>query len=268
MLQIEAQKLTLGYGQKKVVNQVDFKVEQGEFISIIGPSGVGKSTLLMGLNGTTSILGGQLSILGNDLNRISNSALKQLRARIGVIFQGYNLVARMSVLDNIASGMLQRKPLLSAMIKHYNNEEYEEIYEYIKVVGLEREALSRCDQLSGGQRQRVAIARAVAQKPEIILADEPISSLDPLSARRVMGTLKNANQNYGITVVSNLHQLEYAREYCTRVIGMQGGRIIFDDAPAHLNPKIINEIYGGGSQQLPTQARETTYLPVAAMAQA
>lgn len=268
MLQIEARKLTLGYGHKEVVNQVDFKVKRGEFISIIGPSGVGKSTLLMGLNGTTSLLGGQLSILGADLNNISNGALKQLRARIGVIFQGYNLVARMSVLDNIASGMLQRKPLFAAMIKHYSGGEYEEIYEYMKVVGLEQEALSRCDRLSGGQRQRVAIARAVAQKPEIILADEPISSLDPISARRVMDTLRSANQNYGITVVSNLHQLDYAREYCTRIIGMQGGRIIFDGAPAHLNPKIINEIYGGSYQPLAPEPRQKNYLPVAAMAQA
>ncbi|MDT8421957.1 MAG: phosphonate ABC transporter ATP-binding protein [Desulfuromonadales bacterium] len=268
MLQIEAQKLTLGYGHKKVVNQVDFKVKCGEFISIIGPSGVGKSTLLMGLNGTTSILGGQLSILGEDLNRISNGALQKLRARIGVIFQGYNLVARMSVLDNIASGMLQRKPLFAAMIKHYSSGEYEEIYEYMKVVGLEQEALSRCDRLSGGQRQRVAIARAVAQKPEIILADEPISSLDPVSARGVMDTLRSANQNYGITVVSNLHQLDYAREYCTRVIGMRDGRIVFDDAPEYINPKIINEVYGDRCQHLPKGTIKKTYLPVAAMAQA
>lgn len=266
MVQIDAQKLTLGYGHKEVVSQVEFKVKQGEFISIIGPSGVGKSTLLMGLNGTTSILGGQLSILGEDLNGISSTVLKQLRARIGVIFQSYNLVARMSVLDNIASGMLQRKPFLAAMIKHYSSEEYEEIYEYMKVVGLEQEALSRCDRLSGGQRQRVAIARAVAQKPEIILADEPISSLDPISARRVMDNLRSANQSYGITVVSNLHQLDYAREYCSRVIGMQGGRIVFDDVPENLNREIINEIYGGGYQHLPQATTEKIYLPVAAMA--
>ena len=267
-MQIQAQQLVLGYGRKEVVKQVDFHVNKGEFISIIGPSGVGKSTLLMGLNGTTAILGGQISVLGENLATISNAALKQLRARIGVIFQSYNLVARMSVLDNIASGMLQRKALLPALIKLYRREEYEEIFEYMKVVGIEHEALSRCDRLSGGQRQRVAIARAVAQKPEVILADEPISSLDPISARRVMDTLKSANQRYGITVVSNLHQLDYAREYCTRVIGMHAGRIIFDGAPADLHRETIDEIYRGAQVQPDGPTRQKSFLPAAAMAQA
>ena len=267
-MQIEARNLTLGYGRKEVVKQVDFAVRKGEFISIIGPSGVGKSTLLMGLNATTAILGGRLSVLGEDLGRIGMSDLKQLRSRIGVIFQSYNLVARMSVLDNIASGMLQRKGLMPSLLKYYRRDEYEEIYEYMKVVGIEHEALSRCDRLSGGQRQRVAIARAVAQKPEIILADEPISSLDPISARRVMDTLKSANHRYGITVVSNLHQLDYAREYCCRVIGMHGGRIIFDGPPSELCPATIDEIYRGGQQEPAAQPQSSGYLPKAAMAQA
>ena len=267
-MQIEARNLTLGYGMKQVVKQVDLQIKQGEFISIIGPSGVGKSTLLMGLNATTSILGGQLTVLGEDLGHITTGALKRLRARIGVIFQSYNLVARMSVLDNIASGMLQRKALFPALIKLYSRAEYEEIFEYMKVVGIEHEALSRCDRLSGGQRQRVAIARAVAQKPEVILADEPISSLDPISARRVMDTLRGANRRYGITVVANLHQLDYAREYCSRIIGMHGGRIIFDGPPAELGRDIIDEIYRGNQQSADERPSQNGYLPAAAMAQA
>jgi phosphonate transport system ATP-binding protein len=243
MGQIHAEGLTLGYGRKEVVRNVDLSIRKGEFLSIIGPSGVGKSTLLMGINATTSILGGSLKVLGNDVASIRNGELKKLRSRIGVIFQGFNLVSRLSVLDNIASGMLHRKPLLSALFKHYNDQQYEEIYEYMKVVGIEDEALSRCDRLSGGQKQRVAIARAIAQHPEVILADEPISSLDPVSARTVLETLRNANEKYGITVVANLHQLDYAREFCNRVIGMNGGRIVYDGPPAQLCQATINQIY-------------------------
>ncbi len=268
MVHIDARNLTLGYDRKEVVKNVDLRIDRGEFISIIGPSGVGKSTLLMGINATTAILGGRLDVLGRELADISTRALKQLRARIGVIFQGYNLVARMSVLDNVASGMLHRKPLLSTLFKYYTRAQYDEIYEYMKVVGIEQEALSRCDRLSGGQKQRVAIARAVAQQPEIILADEPISSLDPVSARRVMDTLKSANQRYGITVVANLHQLDYAREYCSRVIGMQGGKIVFDGVPAQLCPDTVEAIYRGGqAHESPIRTVED-FLPAAAVAQA
>jgi phosphonate transport system ATP-binding protein len=240
---IQAENLTLGYSSKKVIQGIDLNIQKGEFLSIIGPSGVGKSTLLMGFNATTSILGGHLNILGTNLGTIRYKELKVLRAKIGVIFQGFNLVSRLSVLDNIASGMLHRKPLLSSIIRHYSRQEYEEIYEYMKVVGIEQEALSRCDRLSGGQKQRVAIARAIAQRPEIILADEPISSLDPVSARSVLETLKNANEKYGITVVSNLHQLDYAREFCSRVIGLNGGRIVYDGPPAQLSPATVSQIY-------------------------
>lgn len=240
---ITAENLTLGYSHKKIVQGIDLCIKKGEFLSIIGPSGVGKSTFLMGLNATTTIIDGRLRVLGTNLGTIRHHELKALRARIGVIFQGFNLVGRLSVFDNIASGMLHRKHLLPSLFKHYSSEQYDEIYEYMKVVGIEQEALSRCDRLSGGQKQRVAIARAIAQRPEIILADEPISSLDPVSARRVMETLRQANEKYGITVVSNLHQLDYAREFCSRVIGLNGGRVVYDGPPDGLCAATVAQIY-------------------------
>jgi len=268
MEQIRADKLTLGYGRKAVVKTVDLSINKGEFLSIIGPSGVGKSTLLMGINATTSILGGSLNVLGQEVTSIRTGDLKALRSKIGVIFQGFNLVSRLSVLDNIASGMLHRKPLLSAIFKHYTEQQYEEIYEYMKVVGIEEEALNRCDRLSGGQKQRVAIARAIAQHPEIILADEPISSLDPVSARSVLETLRNANEKYGITVIANLHQLEYAREFCSRVIGMNGGSIVYDGPPERLCQSTIDRIYSSHArlEQQNTGSFHFPFSPAAAAA--
>lgn len=243
MSQIRATQLSLGYGRSTVVQDIDLEIRKGEFVSIIGPSGAGKSTLLMALNATVAIHGGQLEVLDEDISSIAISHLKKLRSRIGVIFQCCNLVPRLSVLDNVASGMLQRKSTLASLVKLYTKEQYDEIYQYLKTFGIEEQALQRCDRLSGGQKQRVAIARAAAQQPEIILADEPISSLDPVSARRVMETLQNTNDQYGITVIANLHQLEYAREFSQRMIGIKDGHIVFDGAPDQLTQTEIEEIY-------------------------
>lgn len=243
MSQINAKQLSLGYGKNRVVHSIDLKIKKGEFVSIIGPSGAGKSTLLMSLNATTSVLGGHLEVLGENVSEIGTTQLKNLRKRIGVIFQCCNLVPRLSVFDNIASGMLQRKSTLAALIKYYNKQQYDEVYQYLKTFGIEEQALNRCDRLSGGQKQRVAIARATAQQPEIILADEPISSLDPVSARKVMETLKNANEKYGITVISNLHQLDYAREFSQRMIGIKDGRIVFDGTQDSLTQADVQQIY-------------------------
>lgn len=243
MEQIRAERLTLGYGRNEVVRRLDLSIRRGEFVSIIGPSGAGKTTLLMGINATGSILGGKLTVLGKELGTIRQNDLKELRSRIGVVFQGFNLVARQSVLDNVAGGMLRRMSLLAALCKYYSYRQYGEIYEYLRMVGMEGEALSRCDRLSGGQKQRVAIARALAQLPEILLADEPVSSLDPPGARNVLEIMRNANRTYGITVIVNLHQLDYAREFCHRVIGMNGGAVVYDGPPDRLCRAALNAIY-------------------------
>jgi phosphonate transport system ATP-binding protein len=270
MVQIETRALALGYGKRVVLPDVNLRIRKGEFISIIGPSGAGKSTLLMSLNAGVSIFGGELHVLDKPVHRIANASLKELRARIGIIFQGFNLVKRLTVVDNIASGMLGRMYLLPTMIKYYTSRQYDRIWEYMRIVGIEDAALQRCDQLSGGQMQRVAIARAMAQEPEIILADEPISSLDPVSARRVMDTLKAINEKYRITIISNLHQLDYARDYCTRILGMRNGEIVFDGSPAALTDDIVREIYNGSDEEAGDEANERgfvcrPFVPEAAM---
>jgi len=230
------------------LKQVNLCIQKGEFIAVIGPSGVGKSTLLMAINASTAIFQGELFVLGEAVHKISGQSLKRLRSRIGVIFQGYNLVKRLSVLDNVASGMLRQVSLFPAILKHYSANQYRRIYECMKIVRLEREALKRCDRLSGGQMQRVAIARALAQEPEIILADEPVSSLGPVSAKKVMETLRAVNRDYGISIVSNLHQLNYAKEYCSRVIGLHNGKIVFDGSPDLVTQRVVDHIYQGEQQ--------------------
>ncbi len=245
MKTIKAVKVKLGYGNKVVLTDIDLEVSGGEFISIIGPSGVGKTTLLMAINGNVKIFDGEMSVLNHNLRTIGNTDLKSIRARIGVIFQGYHLVKRLNVLDNVAGGMLRKMNSLQAAIKYYRHDQYELIYGYMRAVRLENEALQRCDRLSGGQMQRVAIARALAQEPEIILADEPISSLDPISATGVMDTLARINKEYGLTVIANLHQLEYARRYSRRIIGMNKGRIIYDGKPEALDDATVARIYQG-----------------------
>lgn len=237
------QNANIGYGDKTVLHNFNLTVEKGEFIGIIGSSGAGKSTLLSTLIGNVRIFDGVVTSLGYDIGKINKKEMMSLRRRIGFIFQSFNLVNRMKVLDNIISGMLPSISLPRALLKVYGKEAYEKSYEMLKVVGLTDKALDRCDQLSGGQRQRVAIARALAQSPDIILADEPVAALDPVSAENVMRTLTKVNSVFGVTVVTNLHQLEVAREYCRRVIGINAGRIVFDGKPEELTKDTIDSIY-------------------------
>jgi len=240
---ISIYEMDAGYGNTTVLHDISLKIKKGEFIGIIGSSGAGKSTLLSTVIGKVRIQKGIMNVLDYNMGSISKKELMSLRSKVGFIFQGFNLVNRLSVLDNVMTGMLPQVSLFRSLIKMYKHTNFEKVYEILKVVGLEEKALQRCDQLSGGQRQRVAIARALAQDPIVILADEPVAALDPISAKNVMETLKKVNEVFGVTVIANLHQLEIAKEYCQRVIGINSGKIVFDGAINKLDQDEINEIY-------------------------
>lgn len=240
---INLKDVSLGYGNTPVLSDLNLGINKGEFVGIIGLSGAGKSTLLSSLIGSISIFSGEYRVMEYALPGISKKHLRKLRSRIGFIFQGYNLVNRLSVLHNVTSGMLGGMSLLRALLKWYSLEELSRAYEYMHIVGLEDYALQRSDALSGGQRQRVAIARALAQQPDILLADEPVAALDPKSAAQVMDILREINLKYGVTIIANLHHLDFARKYCGRILGIAAGGIIFDDSPAMLNKKEIERIY-------------------------
>lgn len=246
---IKMKNVTLGYKKEKILNKIDLKIEKGEFVGIIGPSGAGKSTLLMSVVGGIKVFDGHFEVLGFNMEKIKKSNLIKLREQVGIIFQGYNLVDRLSVLDNVISGMLKDIPMARAIIKYYKEKELKKVQELIKIVDLEKHSLKRCDELSGGQRQRVAIARALASDPKIILADEPISALDEKSAKKIMKILEKVNSELEVTILANLHHLDVATKYCTRIIGVNSGNLIFDGQPSELTEDIIEKIYAGSSEK-------------------
>jgi phosphonate transport system ATP-binding protein len=247
---VRARSLVLGYGAREVVRGIDFEVHRGEFLAVIGPSGSGKSTLMLALNASVPVRSGTLVVDGQEPSLLQGSALERFRSRIGFIFQSFHLVGRLPVLHNVGSGLLARMPLVRAMLQWYTKEHYADILEFLRAVELEDRVLDRCDQLSGGQKQRVAIARALAQRPALILADEPISALDPTSARRVMEILRRAAREYGLTVVCNLHQLDMAKAFADRILALDDGRIVFDGLPDDLTESVITQIYQGAAAQV------------------
>jgi phosphonate transport system ATP-binding protein len=245
---IKMKNLTLGYKKEKIINKIDLEIKEGEFVGIIGPSGAGKSTLLMSIAGGIKVFDGNFEVLDYNMDNIKKKDLIELREQIGIIFQGYNLVDRLSVLDNVISGMLKDIPMARAVIRYYREKELKKVHKLMEIVDIQKHSLKRCDELSGGQRQRVAIARALASDPKIILADEPISALDQKSAKKVMETLAKVNKEFNVTILANLHHLEIAEKYCSRIVGVNNGKIVFDGKAPELNEEIIEKIYGGENQ--------------------
>ncbi len=236
--------LTCRFGTKAAVDNASFSVAPGSFVGVIGRSGAGKSTLLRTINRLAPATEGRILYNGVDVTALRGKALRRWRARAAMIFQQFNLVGRLDVLTNVLIGRLFAVPGWRAMLQLWRDEDKVIALCALEQFGIAELAGRRADQLSGGQQQRVAIARALVQEPEIILADEPIASLDPSNSLAVMDALQRINRERRITVVCSLHSLEMARRYCDRLIGMTDGRVVFDGAPAALTDAVVREIYG------------------------
>lgn len=226
------------------LRSVSFKVSEGEFVSIIGPSGSGKSTVLRSINRLNTISSGSISFEGREVESLRGSALRSLRRRIGMIFQNYNLVLPLSVMQNALHGTLGSLGAIRGMLGIYREEDKRKALEVLKELGMEEYALRRACELSGGQKQRVGIARALMQDPRLLLCDEPIASLDPASAKATMELLRSLSSRRGIACIVNLHQLDAARRYSDRIIGLRRGQVVFDGAPSELSEDCVARIYG------------------------
>ena len=241
MLVVEG--LTCRFGTKAAVDNASFSVAPGGFVGVIGRSGAGKSTLLRTINRLAPASEGRVLYKGVDITALHGRELRQWRARSAMIFQQFNLVGRLDVLTNVLMGRLSEIPLWRSLAQLWPEEDVAVAMSALEQFDMAQLAAQRADQLSGGQQQRVAIARALVQEPDIILADEPIASLDPRNTKIVMDALLRVNKHFRITVLCNLHSLDLARTYCDRLIGMSAGRIVFDGAPAALTEHIARELY-------------------------
>ena len=228
---------------------MNLSIADGEFVAVIGLSGAGKSTLIRAINRMHPISSGTLTVNGTDVMKLSGKGLRQLRRGIGMIFQSFNLVTRTTVIRNVLTSFVPDLPLWRRILGIFPRSAKLKALEALDKVGILEKAYSRVDQLSGGQQQRVALARTLAQNPSIILADEPVAALDPVTAKSVMDDFRNINRNMGITVIINIHHVELALEYCDRVIGVRSGEIVFDGPASLVDESVLASIYGDASYE-------------------
>ena len=219
---------------------VDLKINKGEFVSILGPSGSGKTTLLRSINGLESIDNGEIFLHNKKIDRIY---LPEVQKKTGMIFQEFNLVNNLSTINNVLTGLLNSSSKILSMFYLFTREQKLEALQSLDTVDLLDKAYSRADELSGGQRQRVGIARAIIKKPLLLLADEPVASLDPKASNLIMSLLKKINKEFNITILCNLHQIELATQYSDRIVGLLDGAIMFDESTQNINKANINKIY-------------------------
>ncbi|WP_152340448.1 phosphonate ABC transporter ATP-binding protein [Pseudorhizobium flavum] len=236
--------LTRIFGTRTAVDAVTLDIPQGQMVGIIGRSGAGKSTLLRMMNRLTDASSGTIHFGELEVSALRGAELRRWQRDCAMIFQQFNLVPRLDVLTNVLLGRLNHRSTAMSVLNLFTREERIMAIAALERLGIEQTALQRAGTLSGGQQQRVAIARALMQAPRLVLADEPIASLDPLNAKIVMDALRDINEREGITVITNLHTLDTARAYCERIIGMAGGRVVFDGAPHQLTADAVQEIYG------------------------
>ena len=247
---LELLHLSRRFGDTLAVDDVNLRVEAGEMTGVIGRSGAGKSTLLRLINRLIEPTDGSIVADGVDVTRLRGRQLREWRARTAMIFQQFNLVNRLDVLTNVLIGGLIRVPAPRMLLRWFTEAEQTRAVELLDRLGLLEVAMNRAGDLSGGQQQRVAIARAMMQRPKMLLADEPIASLDPLNAKLVMEALADLNRRDGITVICNLHTLDTARAYCRRIVGVAAGRIVFDGAPDALTERTLSAIYGESDEAI------------------
>ncbi len=244
---LEIQSLTKRFGENCAVDAATFSVSQPKMIGIIGRSGAGKSTLLRMLNRLSDASEGKILFEGEDITTLKGAERRNWQSRCAMIFQQFNLVPRMDVVSNVLHGTLNRRSTLATLFNLYPQDDIHKAIEILDRLGIAEQAPKRAEALSGGQQQRVAIARALMQDPAVILADEPIASLDPMNAQIVMEALRRIHEEDGRMVIANLHTLDTARRYCDRVIGMRDGRIVFDGTPEQLSTGVARDIYGAGT---------------------
>lgn len=235
-----------------VLKNVSFSAAKGEMLALVGASGSGKSTLLRNINGLQQADSGRVEIFGTPIqtNGVLHSRVRKLRSQIGFIFQQFNLVNRLTVIENVLVGNLSDVSLMRSLVRQFSKEEKEKALTALERVGILNQAYKRASALSGGQQQRVAIARCLMQGAEIILADEPIASLDPESARKIMELLVYLNREYGITVITSLHQVQMVQRYFERAVALQGGDVRFDGNTADLTDNKLGQIYGSAAEEL------------------
>jgi len=233
----------------KGLNNINLNIQKGEFVVMVGLSGAGKSTLLRSVNRLHEITEGEILIEGESITAAKGKELRRMRRDIGMIFQSFNLVKRSTVLKNVLAGRVGYHSTFRTTLGLFPKEDLELAFQSLKRVKILEKTYARADELSGGQQQRVSIARALAQEAKIILADEPVASLDPLTTKQVLDDLKKINEDFGITTIVNLHSIDLARQYATRIIGLHAGEIVFDGSVEEATDEKFAEIYGDVAQK-------------------
>ena len=247
---LRLENLQKNYGATKALQGVDLTFHQGEFVVVIGPSGAGKSTLIRCINKMVQPTAGSVVFAGQHLENLKGKALRAQRAKIGMVFQHHNLVGRVNVLKNVLYGRLGKMPAWKSLLGLYSEEDKQNACRLLAKIGLDEQIYKRADELSGGQMQRVGICRAIMQEAQLLLADEPIASLDPKSAEIVMDQLKSVTVEEGLTCIVNLHQVDFAKKYATRIVGVKNGKVVFDGPPQNLTEETIADIYRGKEEQM------------------